>query len=60
VIFSPFLIPSLALADPEMKPLPHITAGTGMDAFAQRRSLPAKGYHPVCDAVALQGRSWPG
>src|SRR4029079_14788332 len=35
VIFSPFLIPSLALADPELARglTPPITAGAGMDAF---------------------------
>ncbi len=58
VIFSPFLIPSLALADPELTlglP-PHITAGTGMDAFTHNvEAYLARGYHPVCDAVALQG-----
>jgi alcohol dehydrogenase class IV len=58
VIFSPFLIPSLALADPELTlglP-PHITAGAGMDAFTHNvEAYLAKGYHPVCDAVALQG-----
>jgi 4-hydroxybutyrate dehydrogenase len=58
VIFSPYLIPSLALADPEltMHMPPHITSGTGMDAFTHNvEAYLAKGYHPVCDAVALQG-----
>ena len=58
VIFSPYLIPSLALGDPEltMHMPPHITAGTGMDAFTHNvEAYLAKGYHPVCDAVALQG-----
>jgi len=58
VIFSPHLIPSLALGDPEltMHMPPHITAGTGMDAFTHNvEAYLAKGYHPVCDAVALQG-----
>jgi 4-hydroxybutyrate dehydrogenase len=58
VIFSPYLIPSIALADPELTldlP-PHITAGTGMDAFAHNvEAYLAKGYHPMCDAIALAG-----
>jgi Alcohol dehydrogenase, class IV len=58
VIFSPHLIPSLALSDPELTVgLPaHITAGTGMDAFTHNvEAYLSKGYHPVCDAVALAG-----
>ncbi len=58
VIFSPFLIPSVALADPELTldlP-PHITAGTGMDAFTHNvEAYLAKSYHPMCDAIALGG-----
>lgn len=58
VIFSPHLIPSVALADPELTldlP-PHITAGTGMDAFTHNvEAYLAKGYHPICDAIALTG-----
>ncbi len=58
VIFSPYLIPSIALADPELTldlP-PHITAGTGMDAFTHNvEAYLAKGYHPMCDAIALAG-----
>jgi 4-hydroxybutyrate dehydrogenase len=58
VIFSPYLIPSVALADPELTldlP-PHITAGTGMDAFTHNvEAYLAKGYHPMCDAIALAG-----
>jgi len=58
VIFSPFLIPSIALADPELTldMPPHITAGTGMDAFTHNvEAYLAKGYHPMCDAIALAG-----
>lgn len=58
VIFSPYLIPSIAIADPELTlglP-PHITAGTGMDAFTHNvEAYLAKGYHPMCDAIALAG-----
>ncbi|MBI1788092.1 MAG: iron-containing alcohol dehydrogenase [Acidobacteria bacterium] len=58
VIFSPYLIPSLALGDPELTAQlpPHITAGTGMDAFTHNvEAYIAKGYHPICDAIALRG-----
>jgi len=58
VVFSPHLIPSLAIADPELTldlP-PHLTAGTGMDAFTHNvEAYIAKGYHPICDAIALSG-----
>ena len=58
VIFSPYLIPSITLADPELTldlP-PHITAGTGMDAFTHNvEAYLAKGYHPMCEAIALAG-----
>jgi alcohol dehydrogenase class IV len=58
VIFSPYLIPSLALSDPELTlgMPPHITSGTGMDAFTHNvEAYLSKGYHPVCDAIALAG-----
>ncbi|MGH9722924.1 MAG: iron-containing alcohol dehydrogenase [Bryobacteraceae bacterium] len=58
VVFSPHLIPTLAIADPELTAHmpPHITAGTGMDAFTHNvEAFISKGYHPICDAVALQG-----
>lgn len=58
VIFSPYLISSIVLADPELTldlP-PHITAGTGMDAFTHNvEAYLARGYHPICDAIALAG-----
>ena len=58
VIFAPKLIPSLALDDPELTVdmPPHITAGTGMDAFTHNvEAYLAKGYHPICDSIALGG-----
>jgi 4-hydroxybutyrate dehydrogenase len=58
VIFSPYLISSLALSDPELTVgmPPHITSGTGMDAFTHNvEAYLSKGYHPVCDAIALAG-----
>ena len=58
VVFSPHLIPTLAIADPELTldlP-PHLTAGTGMDAFTHNvEAYISKGYHPICDAVAFSG-----
>ncbi len=58
VIFSPNLIPSVALADPELTlgMPPKITAGTGLDALTHNvEAYLSKGYHPICDAIALQG-----
>jgi alcohol dehydrogenase class IV len=58
VIFSPYLIPSVAIADPELTlglP-PKITAGTGLDALTHNiEAYLATGYHPMCDAIALEG-----
>jgi len=57
VIFSPYLIPSVALADPELTldlP-PHITAGTGMMRSRICRGLPREGLSPMCDAIAVAG-----
>jgi 4-hydroxybutyrate dehydrogenase len=58
VIFSPHLIPTLAIGDPELTlDLPRrLTAGTGMDAFTHNvEAYISKGYHPICDAVAISG-----
>ncbi len=58
VIFSPHLIPTLAIGDPELTlDLPRgLTAGTGMDAFTHNvEAYISKGYHPICDAVAIAG-----
>src|SRR5258706_14425532 len=58
VIFSPFLIPSVSISDPALTvamPL-NVTAGTGMDAFTHNfEAYLATGYHPMCDAIALEG-----
>ena len=58
VIFSPYLIPTVAIADPELTlglP-PRLTAGTGMDALTHNvEAYLAKGFHPMCDAIALAG-----
>lgn len=58
VIFSPYLIPSLAIADPALTTgMPaKITAGTGMDALTHNiEAYLAKGFHPLCDAIAIAG-----
>lgn len=58
VIFSPHLIPNVALDDPELTIAmpPAITAGTGLDALTHNvEAYLATGYHPMCDAIALSG-----
>ncbi len=58
VIFSSHLMPNVALADPELTlgMPPKITAGTGLDALTHNvEAYLARGYHPLCDAIALQG-----
>ncbi|HUZ46608.1 MAG TPA: iron-containing alcohol dehydrogenase [Terriglobia bacterium] len=58
VIFSPNLIPTVAIADPELTVglSPKLTAGTGLDALAHNiEAYLSKGYHPMCDAIALGG-----
>jgi len=58
VIFSPHLMPAVAIEDPELTldlP-PHITAATGMDAMTHNlEAYLSVGYHPMCDAIALRG-----
>jgi 4-hydroxybutyrate dehydrogenase len=58
VIFSPHLIPDIAIDDPELTVgmPPWLTAGTGVDALTHNiEAYLAKGYHPLCDAIALHG-----
>jgi 4-hydroxybutyrate dehydrogenase len=58
VIFSPYLIPSVAIVDPELTVSmpPHVTAGTGLDALTHNvEAYLSRGYHPMCDAIALEG-----
>ena len=58
IIFSPRLLPKVVLADPELiLDLPaKITASTGMDALTHLvETYLAKGYHPICDGIALEG-----
>ncbi len=58
IIFHPILLARQVFADPELTlALPAaITAATGMDALTHCvESYLAKGYHPICDGVALEG-----
>ncbi len=58
VVFSPFLMPTAAIVDPDlMVGLPgKLTAATGMDALAHCvEAYCATGFHPICDAIALGG-----
>lgn len=57
-VLSPFLLPSVAVCDPELTlglP-PELTAGTGMDAFTHCvESYLSVVDHPICDGIALEG-----
>jgi alcohol dehydrogenase class IV len=58
VIFSPHLMPTLALCDPELTAglPPRLTAATGMDALTHNiEAYLSLGDHPLCDAIALEG-----
>lgn len=58
VIFSPHLMPTVALCDPELTlNLPaRPTAGTGADALTHcLEAYFARAFHPFCDALALDG-----
>ena len=60
IVFDPKLLPCVVLADPELTiglP-PKITAATGMDALTHLiEAYLAKGFHPICDGIALEGIS---
>lgn len=58
VIFSPHLLPDVAIADPELTLSlpPHLTGATGMDAMTHNlEAYLAVGYHPMCDAIGIKG-----
>ncbi|MCB9640333.1 MAG: iron-containing alcohol dehydrogenase [Myxococcales bacterium] len=58
IIFDPRLLPSLTLLDPQVTlGLPaSITASTGVDALTHLvEAFLAKGHHPLCDGIALEG-----
>ena len=57
ILYSPRLMAKQVFADPELTldlP-PFITATTGMDAFTHNlEAYLAKGFHPLCDGIALE------
>ncbi len=58
VIFHPRMMPVVTICDPALTVgLPsHITAATGMDAFAHcLEAYCAPGFHPLADGVAVEG-----
>jgi len=58
IIFHPGMMPAIVIADPELTVglPPHITAATGMDAFAHcLEAFCAPGFHPLADGIALEG-----
>jgi 4-hydroxybutyrate dehydrogenase len=58
VIFSPYLMTSAAILDPEMtRSMPaQITAATGFDALTHcLEAYVSKGDHPMADGIALEG-----
>ena len=58
VIFHPRMMPVVVIADPELTVglPPHLTAATGMDAFAHcLEAYCAPGYHPYAEGIAIEG-----
>lgn len=58
VIFHPKMMPVVTICDPALTVgLPaHITAATGMDAFAHcLEAYCAPGFHPLADGIAVEG-----
>lgn len=58
IIFGPALLAKVVLADPELTVgLPAgVTAATGIDALTHNvEAYLARGYHPICDGIALEG-----
>lgn len=58
VIFHPRMMPVTTICDPALTVglPPHITAATGMDAFAHcLEAFCAPGFHPLADGIAVEG-----
>jgi alcohol dehydrogenase class IV len=58
ILFSPKLMARVVFADPllTMDLPPFITAATGMDALTHHmEAFVAKGFHPLCEGIALEG-----
>lgn len=60
ILFSPKLLAKIVFADPvlTMDLPPFVTAATGMDALTHNmEAFIAKGFHPLCEGIALEGMS---
>lgn len=58
IIFHPKMLPQIVIADPALtQGLPaSVTAATGLDAFVHNlEAYCAPGYHPMAEAIALEG-----
>lgn len=58
IMFSPRLMAKAVFADPAltMGLQPMVTAATGMDALTHHiEAYLSKGFHPICDGIALEG-----
>ncbi|MDR3714891.1 MAG: iron-containing alcohol dehydrogenase [Puia sp.] len=58
ILFSPKLLAKIVFADPllTMDLPPFVTAATGMDALTHNlEAFVAKGFHPMCEGIALEG-----
>jgi 4-hydroxybutyrate dehydrogenase len=58
IVLSPYLLPSIAICDPELTlQLPAaLTAATGMDALTHCvESFLSTTVHPICDGIAVEG-----
>ena len=58
IIFHPKMLPAVVICDPELTAgMPkHITAGTGLDAFAHCvEAYSSPHYHPMSQGIALEG-----
>jgi len=60
IIFSPFMLPDIAILDPELTVglPPGLTAATGVDAFVHNlEAYWVDAFHPFADGIALKGMS---
>lgn len=58
ILFHPALLARAVFADPELtlNLPPMVTAATGMDALTHNiEAYLSKGFHPICDGIALEG-----
>ena len=58
ILYHPGMMPGTVIADPALVAglPPHLTAATGMDAFAHcLEAYSAPQYHPMADGIALEG-----